>query len=108
MSTEPDRTGGPMGRRIALYAGLMLVAFLVGLIPMWVVARGRAAERDVAQRDLRLCQLQNSLSSAALDARRGEYERTLAPAMRTTRRKSGNDPCRVNSETPVQLPGSRQ
>lgn len=80
MSTEPDRTVGPTGRRIALYAALMLVAFLVGLIPMWVVARGRAAERDAVQRDLRLCQLQNSLSSAALDARRGEYERARVAA----------------------------
>lgn len=85
MSTEADRNVGPrnigpMGRRIAIYAVLMLAAFLVGLIPMWVVARGRAAERDVAQRELRLCQLQNSLSSAALDARRGEYERARVAA----------------------------
>ncbi len=84
MSTEPDlKPGpnfGPMGRRIAIYAVLILAAFLVGLIPMWVVARGRAAERDVAQRELRLCQLQNSLSSTALDARRGEYERARVAA----------------------------
>ena len=81
MSTrEPDSPVGPMGRRIALYAGVVLVAFLIGLIPMWVVARGRAAERDAAQRELRLCQLQNSLSSAALDARRGEYERARVAA----------------------------
>lgn len=85
MSTrEPDRAvgpaGGPMNRRVALYAVLLLGVFLVGLIPMWVVARGRAAERDAAQRDLRLCQLQNSLSSAALDARRGEYERARVAA----------------------------
>lgn len=77
---EPDRTVGPMGRRIALYAALMLVAFLIGLIPMWVVARGRAADRDAARRDLRLCRLENSLSSAALDARRGEYERARGAA----------------------------
>ena len=81
MSTrEPDRAGGPATGRIALYAGVMVVIFLLGLIPMWLVARGRAAERDAAQRDLRLCHLQNSLSSAALDARRGEYERARVAA----------------------------
>ena len=48
MSTrDPDRTVGPTARRITLYALLMLGAFLIGLIPMWVVARGRAAERYI-------------------------------------------------------------
>ena len=81
MSTrEPDRAGGPEARRIAIYAVVLAAVFLLGLIPMWFVARGRAAERDAAQRDLRLCRLQNSLSSAALDARRGEYERARVAA----------------------------
>lgn len=34
----------------------------------------RADERDEARRSLRLSQTQNRLASAALDARRGEYE----------------------------------
>lgn len=81
MSTrEADDARGPMNRRIAIYAAVILAAFLIGLIPMWFVARGRAAERDAAHRDLRLCQLQNSLSFAALDARRGEYERARVGA----------------------------
>lgn len=78
MSTREP--GGPMVRRIGLYAILMLVAFLIGLVPMWFVARGRAADRDAARRDLRVCRLQNNLSSAALDARRGEYERARVAA----------------------------
>ena len=37
-------------------------------------------------------------------------ERTLSAAMRAARRKSGpdaNDPCRLNSDTPVQLSSNR-
>jgi chromosome segregation ATPase len=37
-------------------------------------------------------------------------ERTLSPAMRAARRKSGpgaNDPCRLNVDTPVQLSSNR-
>lgn len=63
-----------------MYAIVLAVVFLIGLVPMWFVARGRAAERDAAQRDLRLCRLENSLSSAAVDSRRGEYERARQAA----------------------------
>lgn len=64
-------------------------------------------EEDVLQLRSELLALQQRVADhecalAKLD------ERTLTPAMRTARRKSGNDPCRVNSETPIQLPGSRQ
>jgi hypothetical protein len=41
---------------------------------MWLKARGAAAQRDAARRDLRLSQTQVTLASAAIDARRGEYE----------------------------------
>lgn len=36
-------------------------------------------------------------------------ERTLAPNMRATRRRSdqGNDPCRANSDAPIRLPAER-
>ena len=71
-----------------------------------------ANRRGVAEEDL--AQLRSEL--LALQQRLGDHEcalakldeRTLAPAMRTGRRKSANDPCRVNSETPIQLPGSRE
>lgn len=61
-------------RRIILYASVLLVVFLLGLIPMWMTARARAQERDTAQAALRISTLQNTLASAAIDARRGEYE----------------------------------
>ena len=61
-------------RRLILYAAVLLVVFLLGLVPMWMKARTRTQERDAAQASLRLSTLQNSLASAAIDARRGEYE----------------------------------
>ena len=67
------RDGGP-GRRFAIYAAVLVGVFLLGLVPMWLSARGRAAERDAARRELRLCRVQGGLAAAALDARRGDYE----------------------------------
>lgn len=65
---------------IALVVGLIL--FLLGLVPMWYQARLRTHERDAARRELRLSQLQNSLASAAIDARRGDYEPARQEASR--------------------------
>lgn len=61
-------------RRIAIYAAVLVGVFLLGLVPMWLSARGRGAERDAARRELRLCRIQGELAAAALDARRGDYE----------------------------------
>lgn len=35
-------------RRVGIYAAVLLGVFLLGLVPMWLTARGRAAERDIA------------------------------------------------------------
>ena len=70
-----DRTSRPMLRRLMIYGIVLLAVFLLGLVPMWFLARGRASERDKAQRELRLCRLENSVTTAAVEARRGEYER---------------------------------
>ena len=67
-------------RRVILYAAVLLGVFLLGLVPMWMTARTRAQERDAAQAALRISTLQNTLASAAIDARRGEYE----PARQST------------------------
>lgn len=61
-------------RRLLLYAAVLLVVFLLGLVPMWMTAQTRASERDTAQAALRISSLQNTLANAAIDARRGEYE----------------------------------
>jgi hypothetical protein len=76
MSTEQPKPSekDPRLKRIAIYAGIVLAAFLIGLAPMWLKARSAANERDTARRELRLCKLQSMLASATLTARRGEYE----------------------------------
>ena len=61
-------------RRLILYAAVLLVVFLAGLVPMWWTSRTYARERDAAQASLRVSNLQNALANAAIDARRGEYE----------------------------------
>jgi hypothetical protein len=67
-------------RRIALYITLSLGFFLLGFVPMWLRANKSVEQRDVAQREVRLRQLQNTLGAAMVDVQRGEYE----PARQTT------------------------
>ena len=61
-------------RRVGIYAAVLLVVFLLGLIPMWLKASECASSLAAAQRELRLLQMQNTLASAVIDARRAEYE----------------------------------
>jgi hypothetical protein len=80
-STNQDELRGPSSsnrnqrfRRLIIYAALLLIVFLAGLVPMWLTSRTHARERDEAQASLRISNLQNSLANSAIDARRGEYE----------------------------------
>lgn len=61
-------------KRFAIYGLVLVIAFLVGFVPMWTSARSRALERDTARASLRISRLQNLIANAAIDARRGEYE----------------------------------
>lgn len=67
-------SGDPRVKRIAIFAGILVVVFLLGLVPMGFKAWSRGNERDAAQRQLRLCNLQLTLASAAISARRADYE----------------------------------
>lgn len=62
------------GKRILIYAAVAVVIFLLGLIPMGIMAYSRSVERDQARRELRLCTIQAALASATIDARSGNYE----------------------------------
>ena len=75
-------------QRFAVYATVVFAAFLLGFVPMWLVARTRANERNAAQQALRLTQIENALAAAAIQARRGDYEpaRTAASTFYTTLR----------------------
>ena len=61
-------------RRVGVYLGVALAFFLLGLVPMWLMSRENAAQRDAARRELGVSRMQNALASAAVDAQRGEYE----------------------------------
>jgi len=57
-----------------VYVTLLLLAFLIGFVPMWIKSRANAGSLADAQRQLSLARMENNLASAAIDARRGDYE----------------------------------
>ena len=65
---------GPQTRRWILIAVAVLLAFLLGLLPMWWSKSSVAYELEQAKLELRRQRIHNTLSSAAVYARRGEYE----------------------------------
>lgn len=91
-------------RRVGIYALILAAVFLLGLVPMWLSSRSRARERDEARRELRLSRLENDLGSAAINARRGEYE----PARQATSRffMSLRDQCDTSVQ-PSDLTGAQ-
>jgi hypothetical protein len=70
---EQAARGGRV-RRVGVYAAILLVAFLLGFVPMWLQARARTSERDAVHQAFRLSQLESTLASAAIQSRRGDYE----------------------------------
>ena len=80
---EPDITAGAIPKAIpqspilkCAVIGVVaaMLAFLLGFIPMWLTAGRNEKARAAALLELRLSQMQNTLASAAIDARRGDYE----------------------------------
>ncbi len=72
---EPvPRKSTSVARRFVIYAGVLLVVFLLGFVPMWLQSRASADGLADAQRRLTLVGMQGNLASAAIDARRGDYE----------------------------------
>jgi uncharacterized protein with PIN domain len=64
----------PVMQRILVYAGVLLIVFLLGLVPMWLKARAASNRLAEAERHLILARIQNDLASSVIDARRAEYE----------------------------------
>lgn len=74
-NVEPDSIKStPVMRRFIIYAGVLLVVFLLGLVPMWLQARASAGRLTDAEHQLTIIRMQSNLASAAIDARRGDYE----------------------------------
>lgn len=61
-------------KRAGIYAGILLIVFLLGFVPMWLNARSYANQYENSQRELKLSQIQNKLASSVINARLGEYE----------------------------------
>jgi hypothetical protein len=64
----------PLLRRIVISAGVLLLVFLLGFIPMWLKSRQHATNLAASERQLNLVRMQSNLASAVIDARRGDYE----------------------------------
>jgi hypothetical protein len=60
--------------RWAIYAAALIVAFLIGFVPMWMKARDNAAQTAATQTQLRKAEVANLLTSAIVESRVGEYE----------------------------------
>jgi hypothetical protein len=61
-------------RRVGIYAGIALLFLLLGAVPIWLRAYNFATQRDLAQRELGISQMENQLSESVIRARLGDYE----------------------------------
>jgi hypothetical protein len=61
-------------RRLGISAAVLLAVFLLGFVPMWLKSRAYAGSLAGAEHQLVLLKMQDSLASATIEARRGDYE----------------------------------
>ena len=73
LQARPSKSRSVM-QRIIIYAAVLLIVFLLGLVPMWLKARAATNNLAEAEHQLALSKTQNDLASAVIDARRGDYE----------------------------------
>ena len=64
----------PSMQRFIIYAVVLFVVFMLGLVPMWLKARASASSLAETERQLTAVRMENTLAAAAIDARRGDYE----------------------------------
>lgn len=64
----------PLLRRVIFYMDLLLTAFLLGFVPMWLKSRKYSRSLSEAEHQLNLLRTQNALVSAIIDAQLGDYE----------------------------------
>jgi hypothetical protein len=68
------KSSTPLARRVGPYAAVLLAGLLLGFVPTWLKSRACADSLAASERQLGLARIRNTIASAALDARRGEYE----------------------------------
>ena len=70
------------GNRAVKCISVIGTAFLLGLVPMWLLAHSRGVQRNAVIAQSALLRIQNEIASAALHAERGEYEAARQRASR--------------------------
>ena len=96
----------PVRQRFIIYAGVLLVVFLLGFVPMWLRSRAVTSNLVETERQLMLVRLQNDLASAVIDARRGDYEPARQAASQFfTSLRSEIDKGNTSNFTPAQREG---
>jgi uncharacterized protein with PIN domain len=70
---KPDKSR-PAAQRFLIYGGVLVVIFLLGFVPMWLRARAANSSLVETEHQLTMVKMQSSLATAAIDARRGDYE----------------------------------
>lgn len=71
---DSARKDSAFWQRIALHGVLLVAVFFLGFVPAWLSGRETVRQRDAAQANLRVSQLQNRLATAVLSAGHGQYE----------------------------------
>jgi len=71
---QPKPVKSGVMQRSIIYAGVLLVVFLLGFVPMWLKARAATSNLVEKEHQLILVRMQSNLASAVIDARRGDYE----------------------------------
>jgi hypothetical protein len=61
-------------RRFVTYVALLIVAFMLGFVPMWLKFRDSSSRLSAATHELNLARAQSALTSAVVDVQRGDYE----------------------------------
>ena len=61
-------------RRFATHVVLLVVAFMLGFVPVWLKLRESSSRLSAATHELNLTRAQSALASAVVDAQRGDYE----------------------------------
>ena len=60
--------------RVIGYTIILLLVFLLSFVPVWLQSRAVSRSLAAAEQRLALAQMQNTLATATIDARRGDYE----------------------------------
>lgn len=74
---DPAETAAPTSNTLQKWLigiGLLLLAFLLGFLPMWISNRQLSADLATRNKELHRSRVMSSLSASTIYARRGEYE----------------------------------